>query len=360
MKIVLLASVFFFLSQNCYSQYSSPESITYDSLSKRYFISNTSSQKIVQRDINGTVTDFVTVGGSIHGVTVHGNNIYVCNGTRVKGYNLVSAAEIFNVTITGSTFLNDLVIDNSGMMYVSDFSARRIYKVNTATSAFWTYVANTTNQPNGVYVDAPRNRLLICCWGSAAPIRQVNFADSSITTLVTTPYNNLDGISLDRNDNVYVSSWSIQSVVRYNINFTNAPAVVIGGLSNPADIYINKKTDTLAIPNAGNSTVVFHYLNTPSGINNGSSNVSSFILYQNFPNPFNPETIINYELAVTDFVSIKVFDMSGKIIATLADTKQNAGSYSIKFDGRGLASGIYFYKISAGGFEETRRMTLLK
>ena len=66
------------------SQYNSPESVTYDTVSSRYFISNTSSSKIVQRDRNGVVTDFVTVGGSIHGVTLHANRVYVCNGTRVR------------------------------------------------------------------------------------------------------------------------------------------------------------------------------------------------------------------------------------------------------------------------------------
>ncbi|MBK9229149.1 MAG: hypothetical protein IPL67_19335 [Ignavibacteria bacterium] len=246
-----------------YSQYSSPESATYDSVSSRYFVSNTSSRIISQRDLQGNV-DFVNVGA-----------LYMESRFMAEEFTSAMAQRcavtIFQtlqklLQIAGSSFLNDLAIDASGMIYVSDFTARRIYKVNSANQDYWTYVASTTNTPNGVYVDAPRNRLLVCCWGSSAPIRAVSFADSSIATLVITPYSNLDGITLDRNDNVYVSTWGIQSVVKYDINFSQAPVIVTGGLSNPADIFVNKSKDTLEIPNAGNNTVTFANIGTLSGI----------------------------------------------------------------------------------------------
>lgn len=362
MKLLLLLTVtaLLFIFNNSYSQYSSPESITYDTTGKRYFISNTSSSKILQRDRQGNITDFVTVGGSIHGVTVHNGRVYVCNGTRVRGYDLITAAEVFNVLISGSTFLNDLAIDNSGMMYVSDFNGRRIYKVNTSNNEYWIYVPATTNQPNGVYVDAPRNRLLVCCWGGSAPVKSVNFADSSITNIITTPYSNCDGISLDRNNNVYISTWGIQSVVRYDINFVNPPVVVASSLSNPADIYVNKLTDTLAIPNAGNSTVAFFLLDIPSGINQISSIANSFELQQNYPNPFNPSTNLEFGISELGFVTLRVYDALGKEAAVLVNENLNPGTYKYKFDASNLSSGIYFYKLEVNGISDTKRMTILK
>jgi hypothetical protein len=368
LKILITILILVISVTQTFSQYNSPESITYDSVGSRYFISNTSSSKIVQRDRQGVVTDFVTVGGSIHGVTVYGNKIFVCNGTRVKGYDLNSATEVMNVTISGSTFLNDLTADASGILYISDFSTRRIYKLNTSTQEYWIYVANTTNTPNGVYVDAIRNRLLICCWGSNAPVRQVNFADSVITTLITTPYSNCDGISLDRLDNVYISTWGIQSVVKYDINFVNPPVVVLNGLSNPADIYVNKITDTLAIPNAGNSTVVFSYLNTASSINQISGNLAeTFNLKQNYPNPFNPTTNLEFGIANWGFVSINIFDVLGNKVANLVNTNLNQGSYKYVFNSTDLKSGvilhsgIYFYTLSVNGeIKDTKSMILLK
>lgn len=92
-----------------------------------------------------------------------------------------------------------------------------------------------------------------------------------------------------------------------------------------------------------------------------SSNVpENFSLSQNFPNPFNPKTIINYELQITDHVVLKVFDVNGKEVATLVNEKQSAGSYDVEFDGSFLASGVYFYRIEAGEFTEMKRMIILK
>ncbi|MDQ3193767.1 MAG: T9SS type A sorting domain-containing protein [Bacteroidota bacterium] len=360
--VIVLVSIF----NISYSQYSSPESITYDSLGKRYLISNTSSSKIVQRDLNGIVTDFVTVGGGIHGVTVHNNKVFVCNGSRVRGYDLSTAVEVFNVVLTGSAFLNDIAIDNSGIAYISDFTSRRIYKLNTNNSGFWIYVANTTNTPNGVYVDASRNRLLVCCWGGSAPVKSVSFTDSSIVNLITTPYSNCDGISLDKFNNVYISTWGIQSVVRYNINFTDAPVIVASSLTNPADIYVNKFTDTLAIPNAGSNTVSFVTLQYPVSINNVNNEIPESIeLFQNFPNPFNPVTRIQFDIPSdvkhqTSNVKLIVYNTLGKKVETLVNEKLLAGSYEVEFDGSNFSSGVYFYKLVTGGFIQTKSMILLK
>ncbi|MDQ3020975.1 MAG: T9SS type A sorting domain-containing protein [Bacteroidota bacterium] len=85
-----------------------------------------------------------------------------------------------------------------------------------------------------------------------------------------------------------------------------------------------------------------------------------FELSQNYPNPFNPKTIINYEIPVTNNVSIKVYDISGKEVATLVNEIQEAGYYAIDFDGSNFASGAYFYKLVTNGFTDTKRMILLK
>ena len=318
----------------------------------------------MQRDIQGVVTDFVTVGGGIHGITVYNGRAYVCNGNKVRGYNLTTTAEEFNVTLTGSTFLNDIAIDNSGIAYISDFTNRRIYKLNTNNSDYWIYIANTTNTPNGVYVDAVRNRLLICCWGSNAPVKQVNFADSVISNIITTPYSNCDGISLDRNDNVYISTWGIQSVVKYDINFANSPVIVTGGLSNPADIYVNKNSDTLAVPNAGNNTVTFYFLNNPTSVTQLNSEIpSSYILKQNYPNPFNPSTNLEFGISELRYVKLKIYNGIGKEVQILVNKVLTPGRYNYQFStvNSQLASGIYFYSLEVDGIMiDTKRMILLK
>ena len=97
----------------------------------------------------------------------------------------------------------------------------------------------------------------------------------------------------------------------------------------------------------------------PDGINNNVT-ADEFSLMQNYPNPFNPMTSIKYELRNAAEVTMKVYDAAGNEVETLVSGKQNAGSYSVSFNGAGLASGIYFYELEAGGFSEVRKMVLVK
>jgi len=85
-----------------------------------------------------------------------------------------------------------------------------------------------------------------------------------------------------------------------------------------------------------------------------------YALDQNFPNPFNPVTKINYQLPKNSFVMLIVYDVLGKQVASLVNEEQAAGVYQTTFDGSGLSSGIYFYKIQAGDFVETKKLVLMK
>ena len=97
------------------------------------------------------------------------------------------------------------------------------------------------------------------------------------------------------------------------------------------------------------------------GITNISNGIpDKFSLSQNYPNPFNPSTNIKYQIAKNSFVTLKVFDILGKEIATLVNEKQNSGTYESTFDARGLTSGVYFYRLTAGDFSETKKMLMIK
>lgn len=88
--------------------------------------------------------------------------------------------------------------------------------------------------------------------------------------------------------------------------------------------------------------------------------VSQNNLIQNYPNPFEQYTIITYQLANQSNVVLKVFDIMGKEVCTLVNTKQNEGKHEVKFDATGLNAGIYFYKLTTNGKTETKRMMLAK
>jgi hypothetical protein len=93
--------------------------------------------------------------------------------------------------------------------------------------------------------------------------------------------------------------------------------------------------------------------------------VNKFSLEQNYPNPFNPATVISYQLAVTSNVVLKIYDELGNEVATLVNEEKPAGSYEVDFSvgqdsSPDIASGIYFYRLQAGSFIETKKMILLK
>jgi hypothetical protein len=90
------------------------------------------------------------------------------------------------------------------------------------------------------------------------------------------------------------------------------------------------------------------------------SSPGEYSLAQNYPNPFNPATVISFQLAVNSHVTLKVFDVNGRVVATLIDGEMVAGNHSVTFAPRDMAGGLYFYKITAGKFSQTRQAVLIK
>ncbi len=85
-----------------------------------------------------------------------------------------------------------------------------------------------------------------------------------------------------------------------------------------------------------------------------------FTLEQNFPNPFNPATTIKYSIPELSYVTLKVYDILGREVATLVNGQKSAGSYEINFDAEKFASGVYFYKVQSGQSILIRKMILMK
>jgi hypothetical protein len=87
---------------------------------------------------------------------------------------------------------------------------------------------------------------------------------------------------------------------------------------------------------------------------------TAFSLEQNFPNPFNPSTTIKFELPKESRVKLSVFDILGREVSALVDERRDAGIFEVRFDGSGLASGVYFYRLQAGTYVETKKLLLLR
>jgi hypothetical protein len=98
-----------------------------------------------------------------------------------------------------------------------------------------------------------------------------------------------------------------------------------------------------------------------TGVNISPNEIpGEFKLEQNYPNPFNPSTTIRYALPRRAHVTLAVFNVLGQQVANLVDAVEEAGYHDIRFDSSGLASGVYFYRMSAGGYVASKRLILVR
>jgi hypothetical protein len=127
--------------------------------------------------------------------------------------------------------------------------------------------------------------------------------------------------------------------------------------------YSNAVSADTALANAEAylKSAIADLLPNPNGVQpSGERAVHDFALSQNFPNPFNPATMISYSIPSGGRVSLKVYDVLGKEVATLFDGVRPPGSYSARFDGTGLSSGVYLYRLQSGGLVETRKLVIVR
>ena len=125
-------------------------------------------------------------------------------------------------------------------------------------------------------------------------------------------------------------------------------------------------TDLMVLVDNGNNGTIddtLYLQNQVTGIGNDQGSLlspNSYNLAQNYPNPFNPTTTIQYSIPERSSVTLKIYDVLGNELAILVDEEKTAGSYEVNFNASQLASGIYFYKLQAGNFIDTKKMLLMK
>jgi hypothetical protein len=151
---------------------------------------------------------------------------------------------------------------------------------------------------------------------------------------------------------------------------TTFPTTLLAGTPNDGSQSVNLpmiSTSTARIKVEAADNVFFDISNTNftistvSGISNLGNEPLKFKLSQNFPNPFNPSTMINFVIPQKSAVSLNVYDISGKLVEKLINNEiKTEGSYSYEIDGSKLSSGIYYYRITAGKYTETKKMIMIK
>jgi hypothetical protein len=161
------------------------------------------------------------------------------------------------------------------------------------------------------------------------------------------------------------SNWELDTIVDVNTFYSVDNSVSLsmpGGQAGvdvkykiSANYYNNNETEysNLVIANVQGQEIEKRFIPIISELNN-------YFLLQNYPNPFNPETKISYSIKEEGLVTLKVYDVLGKEVATLVNENKPAGNYEVDFNASQLPSGIYIYKLQAGSFIEAKKMLLTK
>lgn len=239
-----------------------PESVRYDVANARFLISNKNAGEILARSLTGVLTTFTTDPVSPAGIEIVGNLLYVADGSRVRSYRLDTAERIADYLIPNSLFLNGITSDGANRLWVSDFSGSAVYAVDITTPATLShqlFLGNLSFAPNGLRFDAENQRLLIVSWG-VGRIFKANLDGTGLTQVLAVGSTNIDGVVIDCDGAVYVSSWGAQAIKRFEtpLSAASVGADVVTGLSNPADIGYAPGLGQIASPNAGSSTVSIH------------------------------------------------------------------------------------------------------
>ncbi len=292
---------------------------------------------------------------------------------------------------------SDMTKDNFGNIYIlgqnygSDGFYTSIVKYDNNGNEIWNVMTDSTGRVDFSYylhkisfkLDSENNIYVATTYRNYfCTIKYNSFGSkewiSKYNSNSGTSFSNGIGINIDELGDIYTTGLALignivpfitikynqEGLVLWERQFHNNSAMEF---DEGAFVGLDKNNSVYIAGNHSNSnsnySALYGLLKYSQGI--GISNISSeipdsYILHQNFPNPFNPVTVIRYSLIEDRFTTLKVYDALGKIVSTLVNEKQNAGTYEVDFDGSELSSGVYYYKLSSGNFSQTKRMLLLK
>jgi len=239
-----------------------PESFIIDTETGEYFVSNVNGIPL-DRDKNGYITkldkdlkvinkEFIkgTADVELHapkGMAIIGDVLYVTDISNLRAYNKKTGENVADIDLKdrGAIFLNDIIADKDGNLYVSDMTANIIYKVETQNenkvSVFCE--GEQLDQPNGLMIHPQTGDLLVAAWGGK--FLSID-KDGKVSAFLDDKKIGLDGIDYDNDGNIYVSSFQEGEI--YKITPDKKITTIKKGLKTPADISVDRKKGLLLIP----------------------------------------------------------------------------------------------------------------
>jgi len=347
--------------------------------------------KIYRMDSTGTILNSQSFGTNPYSISIANNKVYATNGpaSKVTVLNISTLSTIKEIAV--GVYPQE-ILGYQNKVFVCNTSAfggeqdSSVSVINALTDSIIARIYFAT-EPTSLAVSKD-GKILVGCIGFDGKIYKI---DPSTLQIIDT-YSIAGGfdkdIAVDKNsDNVYFIDYAnniscLNLVTRQVSTFITNPSPASSFFYGYNYDYTNNKHFVLDAKNfivsgslyiygpAGNlqqtfaagvapRRVIFDVTSTVD-VKYISEIVKGYDLKQNYPNPFNPSTTIRFSIPKNDFVSLKVFDISGKEMENLINENKNAGSYEVNFNALSLSSGVYFYKLNTTSFSSIKKMTLIK
>jgi hypothetical protein len=317
------------------------------------YIGNTSSITSSQLTTNDNGASFVAYLKPIYSATFQGSNPITVNGNNYNGSAIVQVVKNNSVTATASDyFISSDWISNSFINWTWPGGSSTNRTITPTLTGNTTYTANYTGtanpSPMNIHYTNSNGEYISLAWTEHPSTGVTQYqvwravSGGSTSALAT-----LNRGTTSYTDHLYIQNPNGATKLFYTVKAYYAPSGTWndpGYLLNRGDIYDpkiehNHNNDQL---NVSNKEVPLEYS------------------IGNYPNPFNPTTTINYQLPNDGFVTIKVYDLLGREVATLVNENKTAGYYNVGFNASKLTSGIYIYTITANNFVQSKKMLLMK
>jgi choice-of-anchor A domain-containing protein/uncharacterized repeat protein (TIGR01451 family) len=333
--------------------------------------------------------DVLVVGGHLH--FLHGR---VYNGSAVYG-NFITSTTAFSAD--DSIYQNPSAIDfNAAKIYLEDLSNQLslITENGTQTLEYGELALTGTNTDLNIFkVDGSKlagiNNFTINVPSNSAVLVNIYGDVTSWSGGFTVTGTSKENVLLNfyNSSNIKISNIEIQASILAPGTRINFPSGLVSGQVIAKCLFGQVQVNNFAfggkiqssssvanvatIVNAvqANMTIPMNFppanvVNSVGGVNgiksSGSKTPREFMLGQNYPNPFNPSTSITFSVAKKEFVSLAIYDITGRIVKTLVNQELESGEYTTRFNAAELSSGIYIYRFASNSFTASRKMLLLK
>ena len=332
----------------------SPESILWDDQTNKFLISNAADGKIQWVNDQGNITTFSKESKGSHGLCFYGRySVISCYKDEIYITDRLTGSLIRKHKIPGALFLNGVCSDGNSLIYVTDFSRRKVFRIENPEleKCQVTEWSTMDKVPNGIAYDKRSQQLVILTWGTRASILHISSLSGKLEKSSATAFNNLEGIVSDGQGGYFVTSWVPGGLFHYNgmalEQLMDQKVEQATGLTMKGDgaLFVMSSQDK-------------RFRNSPFKVD-GFKKEEEEMLLTAFPNPMSINSLITYELPEAGAVNISVYDCQGNLIEDLVTERKIAGKHQFFYDRGNKSSGLYFINIQTSAGNKAIAVTLV-